>query len=115
MLLLTRYHHMPCFNSRTCEGATFHSRQLSIHLLVSIHAPVKVRPDINQWVYSTDMVSIHAPVKVRRYNRGNIRKHFSFNSRTCEGATRYAKQLNKLKICFNSRTCEGATAEGDMR
>ena len=55
------------FNSRTCEGATL----MLFHCLpvaeVSIHAPVKVRPDASGAANVFIRVSIHAPVKVRRY------------------------------------------------
>ena len=55
-----------CFNSRTREGATVVFIEAVKTGLVSIHAPVKVRPDELAGMPYTQEVSIHAPVKVRR-------------------------------------------------
>ena len=52
------------FNSRTREGATRRQTQKNKSILVSIHAPVRVRLSVNDFdVFFT--VSIHAPVRVR--------------------------------------------------
>ena len=60
-----------CFNSRTCEGATARLLRHDTLKVVSIHAPVKVRPLRPQ---------LHTPAQ-------------GFNSRTCEGATGGMAQL----------------------
>ena len=52
------------FNSRTREGATVEFAPSPSRDMVSIHAPVKVRPPRNKDKL-TVQVSIHAPVKVR--------------------------------------------------
>ena len=57
---------IPCFNSRTREGATCIQYHHLTFLLVSIHAPVKVRPLQAQKDGYQFLVSIHAPVKVRQ-------------------------------------------------
>ena len=53
------------FNSRTCEGATSQDKRSPVQAMVSIHAPVKVRPFPRIFPLKGDAVSIHAPVKVR--------------------------------------------------
>ena len=53
-------------------------------------------------------VSIHAPMKVRPDNFLLTLRLRSFNSRTHEGATFYCL-LSTMCLCFNSRTHEGAT------
>ena len=57
---------MVSFNSRTCEGATTHIPAISYTVMVSIHAPVKVRLAVEVNNGKITYVSIHAPVKVRR-------------------------------------------------
>ena len=60
--------------------------------MVSIHAPVKVRPLVCLGYLLTTGVSIHAPVKVRpKLNASGYPKR-GFNSRTCEGATKLLVQ-----------------------
>ena len=96
------------FNSRTCEGATISYWDNLSFLSVSIHAPVKVRRAgffvtifRNKFQFThlwrcdnlcksfsyCKRVSIHAPVKVRPPYKWHSFRYFSFNSRTCEGAT----------------------------
>ena len=55
--------------------------------LVSIHAPVKVRPDLATAAQVSLGVSIHAPVKVRQKLVAVLLNRERFNPRTCEGAT----------------------------
>ena len=55
------------------------------------------------------LVSIHAPVRVRLRGRNIFFIKMSFNSRTREGATN-SLIFQVIRIsCFNSRTREGAT------
>ena len=53
------------FNSRTREGATFFEESHGGHIVVSIHAPVRVRQFIEPYAAFAVPVSIHAPVRVR--------------------------------------------------
>ena len=97
--------------------------------IVSIHAPVKVRPPIltniatnpsfnsrtreGATVLDTAFlaplpVSIHAPVKVRPGDIALAGIKQGFNSRTREGATNLG-MWSTMEQCFNSRTREGAT------
>ena len=75
------------FNPRPREGATGGLEQFRQVFHVSIHAPVKGRPDELMAVYRGETVSIHAPVKGRR--GGNLRQGLvrGFNPRPREGAT----------------------------
>ena len=96
------------FNSRTREGATGLANKPTFWFVVSIHAPVKVRP----------------------LPKGKRLFYLCFNSRTREGATyitpskinralfqfthpwrcdRWKRKCPCLVLCFNSRTREGAT------
>ena len=99
-------------------------------LLVSIHAPVKVR--LNQIVPDNDyfVVSIHAPVKVRLFFDKDDFILEGFNPRTREGATKalfnfaisfivsihapvkvrlLPDNIRRFQKSFNPRTREGAT------
>ena len=58
------------FNPRPREGATGGLEQFRQVFHVSIHAPVKGRPDELMAVYRGETVSIHAPVKGRLKNFG---------------------------------------------
>jgi len=53
------------FNPRPCEGATSLMRMSRGLGDVSIHAPVKGRPDLARQIWQGGGVSIHAPVKGR--------------------------------------------------
>ena len=53
------------FNPRTREGATAYDYLLDKDYVVSIHAPVRVRPKPGQNTRRSRNVSIHAPVRVR--------------------------------------------------
>ncbi len=78
---------MFCFNPRTREGAT------------SVNLPFQ----------TPLLVSIHAPVKVRLYLLVAYLFLSSFNPRTREGATSTTLYPNLMPSCFNPRTREGAT------
>ena len=98
----------PRFNPRPCEGATGPTQSQTASDPVSIHAPVKGRPDARQNVQPMHSfnprpcegatselaptllqinVSIHAPVKGRRAGLCDGRPQNGFNPRPCEGAT----------------------------
>ena len=104
-------------------------RQLKTHA-VSIHAPVRERPMLLNYLSAilgfsihapvwqrkefgiiilTVVVSIHAPVRERRI--ANVAQQLSdgFNSRSREGATRRMAGMSAKTRCFNSRSREGAT------
>ena len=71
---------IPCFNSRTREGATSYITRVRNFISVSIHAPVKVRRHSAR-IEEEIAVSIHAPVKVRHDNfqteRGRVMFQFT--------------------------------------
>ena len=76
-----------CFNPRTREGATEGFERSHWPGIVSIHAPVRVRPALWGAYGQTVRVSIHAPVRVRPEGGAFFGSNASFNPRTREGAT----------------------------
>ena len=60
------------FNSRTREGATFFEESHGGHIVVSIHAPVRVRQATYSQSQYSHLVSIHAPVRVRQQLRQDL-------------------------------------------
>ena len=83
------------FNSRTRVGATTYDAKEINQYLVSIHAPVWVRPYVRTESRTVYEVSIHAPVWVRPYTTVTAAGETGFNSRTRVGAT-----LKINRICF---------------
>ena len=75
------------FNSRTREGATDTDINSDCFVIVSIHAPVRVRQKYEVISRPPQFVSIHAPVRVRHIYRIKFTIIVCFNSRTREGAT----------------------------
>ena len=65
------------FNSRTREGATVGDTKGVTYYIVSIHAPVRVRP-VSQAQTNKLNVSIHAPVRVRRMPRNRSKAFIVF-------------------------------------
>ena len=76
------------FNPRAREGATRRGQNQIPAFWVSIHAPVKARPD-------------------RR--GGSLYSHLRFNPRAREGATWTPALWLPVFFCFNPRAREGAT------
>src|SRR5512133_473030 len=118
------------FNPRTCKGATGLDKTKAQVLLVSIHAPVKVRLNVrfHWWLnrsfnprtckgatavvaYSivANGVSIHAPVKVRLRDCGlpEVQSQVSIHAPVKVRLNLLSLQIADL--CFNPRTCKGAT------
>ena len=119
------------FNSRSREGATTPTSIIARKSCVSIHAPVRERPQGWQPKGAVMVVSIHAPVRERL--RLELKLELfqrRFNSRSREGATDpnlcYCGQITVsihapvrerliecctfvMPIRFNSRSREGAT------
>ena len=98
------------FNSRSREGATQVDLQKVATIDVSIHAPVKERPNAYQTLEQR-RVSIHAPVKERleelyTHSQGSS---VSIHAPVKERLFRYIK--SEKWRCFNSRSREGATAD----
>ncbi len=54
-----------CFDPRPREGATVYVDDPGLAQIVSIHAPVKGRPEVVGQQLEQYLVSIHAPVKGR--------------------------------------------------
>ena len=81
---------------------------MSCSLAVSIHAPVKVRPELRLDMDRPSPVSIHAPVKVRLYIRKHDNMIHCFNPRTRKGATN-RHEASYIRFGFNPRTRKGAT------
>ena len=119
------------FNPRTREGATMTSGKIDVNLVVSIHAPVRVRHPHTCLKILPIAVSIHAPVRVRQSNKQRAMPIDSFNPRTREGATHHGTNVSglvevsihapvrvrpddrrfcRISLGFNPRTREGATA-----
>ena len=86
-----------CFNSRTREGATFllHVKYGLIMFQFTHPWRCDIMLKLNLFYL---LVSIHAPVKVRHFHLHHVLKEHGFNSRTREGAT---IPRNAIKIIFN--------------
>ena len=76
---------------------------------VSIHAPVRERPQAITQRPSTDTVSIHAPVRERQNIHVKINIANRFNPRPRKGATLFAGQRSARELRFNPRPRKGAT------
>ena len=108
-----------CFNSRTRVGATCHGRATDFSPIVSIHAPVWVRP---VWTVSCvgatymrfrfltpNKVSIHAPVWVRLGRRSYSASGILFQFTHPCGCDIPSPLKRYATLRFNSRTRVGAT------
>ena len=97
------------FNSRTRVGATKKQLGGRIGLLVSIHAPVWVRPVTNRTLLTSLVVSIHAPVWVRRSSSSSCLADSWFQFTHPCGCDLCPQLFGVWGRCFNSRTRVGAT------
>ena len=102
--------HKISFNSRTRVGATFIKDCERWIGGVSIHAPVWVRPSNQSDVVtvSTLFQFTHPCGCDQRWMR-EVKKRWSFNSRTRVGATKIPCVQCHIPCRFNSRTRVGAT------
>ena len=98
------------FNPRPREGATGHIHDRFVHLLVSIHAPVKGRRRLSRGPPHAAPVSIHAPVKGRRFPCTGFLSVVCFNPRPREGATQPLHPAISARASFNPRPREGANS-----
>ena len=99
-----------CFNPRTHTGATWRRDSMPCVPVVSIHAPIRVRQELElQYNYLQEFQSTH-PYGCDGDFTGASGKLDCFNPRTHTGATS-GQRWTKPTSCFNPRTHTGATGK----
>ena len=97
------------FNPRSLAGATGVNNSVAVDNNISIHAPLRERPEplVKNKVIAA--ISIHAPLRERRKIQDRKRHHQHFNPRSLAGATKSSLPITLPATDFNPRSLAGAT------
>ena len=96
------------FNPRSLAGATCHSVLDCSIKAISIHAPLRERPQ--QLILKlSSQISIHAPLRERLLSLPLGLQRMYFNPRSLAGATAYSSWPSCTSHNFNPRSLAGAT------
>ena len=97
------------FNPRSLTGATPPLVDDVKLAPISIHAPLRERPQFCYWKNKQTLISIHAPLRERLYHSSETCTIIHFNPRSLTGATLNVYVPIYRSLHFNPRSLTGAT------